>query len=75
MNSVAEITIEDYRTVPELRDLADRIMAAGSLDKNDVTYIERTKGRWLCHLLVRGGDGKIKVRGGEAATRTVWVDL
>jgi hypothetical protein len=53
------ITPTDYRTDPAKRDLADRVMAAGGLDRNEVFEIIDLGDRYRCGLYVRDADGKI----------------
>jgi hypothetical protein len=57
------ITPTDYRIDPVKRDLADRIIAHGGLDRNDVFEIVDLGDRYECGLYVRDANGKILLEG------------
>jgi hypothetical protein len=59
--AMTTITVEDYRTDVEKRAEADRVMAAGGLEKNDVFEIVDLGDRYRVGLFVRDADGKIVI--------------
>lgn len=64
-----------YMTNPEMRAVADRVIDAAGLHKNDVRRIEGGPSTFTVTLLVRDEAGTIKVHGGDIVERTVSVSL
>jgi hypothetical protein len=63
--SATVITVQDYMTVPSKRRLADRIMRAGGLDRDEVFQIvyDRDAGEVTVQRFLRNAEGKFYLVG------------